>query len=209
MDLSGALNVVSLGPFEPAARAKERRDAPPDLPHKRGKGPPRNSRPHAGADRTHREALAEPPGAEFRLRSAKPGDYSFAIALYLDGAKRHLSKIGRWDERRLRLKFRNGYKQAQTRIICVGEKPVGWMQVAVHVARLHLRQLHLISAHRRQGIGTRLVNDLLRRADALGKPVTLDVMHGNPARALYIRLGFRQAGQDVDRKQMIRRPSRG
>jgi ribosomal protein S18 acetylase RimI-like enzyme len=153
--------------------------------------------------------LREPRQADFRLRPAKPGDYPFVIALYLDGAKRHLSKIGRWNERRLRIRFRNGYKQPQVTIICVGENAVGWMQVVDYVGRLYLRQLHLTPAYRRQGIGTRLLEDLLRRADAEGKPVTLDVMHGNPARRLYLRLGFRQNGQDADKKQMIWRPLRG
>lgn len=153
--------------------------------------------------------LKERRQTDFWLRPARPGDYPFAIALYLDGAKRHLSKIGRWDERRLRTRFRNGYKQMQVTIICVGEKAVGWMQVVDYVGRIYLRQLHLISAYRRQGIGTRLIKDLLRGADAQGRPVTLDVMHGNPARHLYLRLGFRQNGQDADRKQMIWRPPRG
>ena len=145
---------------------------------------------------------------EFRLRPAKPPDYRFAIALYLDGAQRHLSKIGRWNERRLRLKFRKGYKQGQTKIICDGEQTVGWMQVVEFPGRLYLRQLHLIPAYRGQGIGTRLIKDLLRRADALGKPVTLEVMHGNPARRLYLQLGFRQIGHDADKRQMIWRPPR-
>jgi ribosomal protein S18 acetylase RimI-like enzyme len=153
--------------------------------------------------------LKGPRQADLRLRPAKPRDYAFAIALYLDGAKRHLSKIGRWNERRLRLKFRKGYKQEQTRIICDGERAIGWIQVADFVARLYLRQLHLVPAYRRQGIGTRLIKGRLQRGDALVKPVTLDVMHGNPARRLYLRLGFRQTGQDADKKQMIWRPRRG
>lgn len=149
-----------------------------------------------------------PRQAEIWLRPAKPRDYFFAISLYLDGAKRHLSKIGRWDQLRLKTKFRRGYKQAQIQVICVGEKAIGWMQVAEFVGRLHLLQLHLIPHYRGLGIGTRLIKDLLRRADALGKSVTLYVMHGNPAKMLYLRLGFRQAGRDVDRTQMIWRPSR-
>jgi len=80
--------------------------------------------------------LKEPRHTDLRLRPARPGDYPFAIALYLDGAKRHLSKIGRWDEGRLRIRFRNGYKQTQVTIICVGEKVVGWMQVVDYVGRL-------------------------------------------------------------------------
>jgi len=146
---------------------------------------------------------------EFWLRPAKPRDYFFAITLYLDGAKRHLSKIGRWDQRRLTVKFRHGYKRGRTQVVCVGGNAIGWMQVAEFVGRLHLRQLHLVPRFRGLGIGTRLIKDLLRRADALGKPVTLDVMHGNRARLLYLRLGFRQTGRDADRTQMIWRPPRG
>ncbi len=62
---------------------------------------------------------------------------------------------------------------------------------------------------RGQGIGTQLIKELLQRADALGKSVTLDVMHGNPARLLYLRLGFRQISQDAAKRQMIWRPPRG
>ena len=47
---------------------------------------------------------------------------------------------------------------------------------------------------------------MLTRGAALRKPVTLDVLHGNPARSLYLRLGFKQTGQDADKIQMIWRP---
>jgi len=150
-----------------------------------------------------------PREAEFSLRPAKPRDYWFALALYLDSAERYLSKIGRWDRRRIASRFRRGYTQTQTRVICVEWKAVGWIQVAELVGRLHLRQLHLVPVQQRTGIGTRLIKDLLRRADVLGKPVTLDVLHGNPAKSLYLRLAFRQTGQDADKIQMIRRPRQG
>jgi ribosomal protein S18 acetylase RimI-like enzyme len=151
----------------------------------------------------------QPRGMEFWLRPAKPRDYLFAVSLYLDSARRHLSKIGRWNHSRLKTKFRRGYKQSQTQIICVGEKPIGLMQVAPFVGRLELRQLHLIADFRGRKIGTRLIGDLLRRADSIGKPVTLEVLHGNPARSLYGRLGFRQTGRDADKMQMMRGPERG
>ena len=149
-----------------------------------------------------------PREAEFRLRPARPPDYFFAVTLYLDGAKRHLSKIGRWDRRRLTTRFRRGYKQAQVQVICVEDRRIGWMQVAELVGRLHLHQLHLSADFRRRGIGTQLIKDLLRRADLIGKPVTLEVMHGNPARRLYLRLGFESTGKDPDKEQMIWRAPR-
>lgn len=146
---------------------------------------------------------------EFWLRPPKPRDYFFAIGLYLDGAERHLTKIGRWNRRRTTIRFRQGYKQAQVQVICAGDKEIGWIQVAEFVDRLHLRQIHLIAPFRGAGIGTRLIEDLLQRAAARKKPVTLDVIHGNPAKSLYLRLGFKQYGQDADKIQMIRRPTRG
>jgi ribosomal protein S18 acetylase RimI-like enzyme len=148
-----------------------------------------------------------PPQTRCWLQSAKLCDYPFAIELYLDGARRYLSKIGRWDRRRLTVRFRRGYRVFQTRIVCMGNRRIGWVQVAEHVGRLHLRQLHLIPTHRNRGIGTSLIEDLLAHALAENKPMILDVMHGNPARNLYRRLGFRQCGRDADRIQMIWRPA--
>ena len=127
-----------------------------------------------------------------RLRPARLGDYAFALSLYLEGAQMHLSRIGQWNRPRIVSKFRQGYKLAPAQVICAGDKRIGWIQVADFVDHMHLRQIHLVREARGKGIGTRLMRELLQRADALGKFVTLDVMHGNPARFLYLRLGFRQ-----------------
>jgi ribosomal protein S18 acetylase RimI-like enzyme len=166
---------------------------------------PRSLERAPGRQTTHAPQKA----GEFWLRPPKPRDYFFAIGLYLDGAERHLTKIGRWNRRRTTIRFRQGYKQAQVQVICAGDKEIGWIQVAEFADRLHLRQIHLIGPFRGAGIGTRLIEDLLQRAAARKKPVTLDVIHGNPAKSLYLRLGFKQYGQDADKIQMIRRPTRG
>ena len=142
---------------------------------------------------------------EFSLRPAKQDDYPFALALFLDGSAEHLKKIGRWDARRVVGRFRRAYKYANARIICVGGEDVGWIQIDEFVRRLHLRQLHLIARVRGRGIGTRLIEDLRERGVRLGKPVTLEVIHGNPAKSLYLRLGFRPTGEDLDKTHMILR----
>ena len=48
----------------------------------------------------------------------------------------------------------------------------------------------------RKGIGSRVIQALLRLARKKSKPVTLAVMKINPARALYERLGFRITHED-------------
>jgi ribosomal protein S18 acetylase RimI-like enzyme len=143
---------------------------------------------------------------EFSLRQAKPDDYPFMLALYLDGSAGLLEKIGRWDERRVVTRFERAYKQDQARVIRAVGGDVGWIQIVDFVGRLHLRQLHLIAPFRGRGIGTRLIEDLQARGRRVGKSVTLDVIHGNRAKELYIRLGFQPTKADLDKTRMVWKP---
>jgi ribosomal protein S18 acetylase RimI-like enzyme len=150
-------------------------------------------------DRPHEETL-------FRLRSAERDDCPLMLALYLEGAQKHLSKIGRWDEERLIGLFRKGYKLHQMQIICVDNRDVGFIQVIEYPDRLYLRQIHLIDGFRGRGIGSKLIEAQLKRAAISAKPLTLEVLHGNPAKRLYLRLGFKITGQDPDKEHMIWNP---
>lgn len=58
---------------------------------------------------------------------------------------------------------------------------------------LRIVDIVLLPEHRGRGIGTSLVADLLRQAEAEGRIVTIHVEARNPARSLYQRLGFEVA----------------
>lgn len=156
------------------------------------------------------KVVTGPPHEEtlFRLRPAENDDYPLMLALYLEGAQKHLSKIGRWEEERLVNLFRNGYKLHQMQIICADNRDVGFIQVIEYLDRLYLRQLHLIDGFRGRGIGSKLIEAQLKRAAISVKPLTLEVLHGNPAKRLYLRLGFKVTGQDPDKEHMIWNPPR-
>lgn len=162
--------------------------------------------PEGDVDGSMSKELRTPP---FVLRPATDDDYPFALALYIDGSAIHLKKIGRWDEARIVSRFRRAYKLGDARVVLVDGEDAGWMQVVDFVGQLHLRQLHLIPRVRSRGIGTRLIQDLQARGTRLGKPVTLDVMHGNRAKDLYLRLGFRPARAGLDKTRMVWRLPRG
>jgi len=53
----------------------------------------------------------------------------------------------------------------------------------------------LLPAHRNQGTGSALLNDILAEATAVTQPVRLHVERFNPARRLYERLGFTVIGE--------------
>lgn len=148
--------------------------------------------------------------ATFRLRAAEDDDYPFALALYIDGSAGLLKKIGRWNEARILSRFERAYKLGEGRIIAVDGDDVGWIQVVDFVGQLYLRQLHLIARVQGRGIGTQLIEELKARATSLRKPLTLDVIHGNRAKELYLRLGFRPIRANPDKTRMLwRAPRKG
>lgn len=149
------------------------------------------------------EAIAK---TKFSLRPAKPDDYPFMLSLFLDGSVDLLRKIGRWDEGRVVKRFNRAHKRGRTRVVCVGGEDVGWIQIVDFAHRLHLHQLHLTAGVRGRGIGTQLIENLHARGARLGKSVTLDVIHGNRARELYLRLGFQLVKADLDKTRMVWRP---
>lgn len=66
--------------------------------------------------------------------------------------------------------------------------------------------ISLLPEHRGRGIGTRLLTPVLERADALGRPVAIHVERFNPARRLYLRLGFAVVSGDGVYDKMVREP---
>lgn len=69
----------------------------------------------------------------------------------------------------------------------------------------YLIQIQIAPQAQGQGLGARLIGDLLTRAD--GDRVVLSVIHSNPARHLYERLGFVPFAEDDKELWLERRPA--
>jgi ribosomal protein S18 acetylase RimI-like enzyme len=138
----------------------------------------------------------------FELRRARASDRGFVERLYLDTMQPLLTQLGSWDEREVLSRFKRGFKLRETTIIGVNGQDVGFLQVSEDQDAITLVQIHIESAFRCQGIGTRLVQVLLCDAAAKGKPVLLSVVRGNRARVLYEGLGFVIGGEDATKLHM-------
>jgi len=57
-------------------------------------------------------------------------------------------------------------------------------------ADIFLRVIEILPAHQGQGIGFRIIRQIIDDASSKQKPVYLRVLKVNPARGLYERLGF-------------------
>ena len=142
----------------------------------------------------------------FTIRAAEPADASALVALaeaVVAEPERWLISDGRWrgvaDERRYLRTLRRHPHAA----VFVAESPegiVGRLSVArdTHPASYHVADLGLMVAasHRRQGVGTALLDQAVAWAQEAGvRKLELHVFPSNePAIALYERFGFEKEG---------------
>ena len=86
--------------------------------------------------------------------------------------------------------WHENYAEASFDVIVVDGEPAGRLYVHRGTSEIRIVDIALLPEHRGDGVGTRLLEDLLAEGDASGKSVTIHVERMNPALRLYERLGF-------------------
>jgi ribosomal protein S18 acetylase RimI-like enzyme len=146
---------------------------------------------------------APQPPLRVELRPATEHDYAFTERLYVQTMRPLLQKLGAWDEVDVLGRFKTCFAAGgDVRIICVDGIDAGFLQTSETETEINLDQIHLNGRYRSLGIGSHLIRDLQRAAVAKHKSLALAVVHGNPALALYQRLGFVTTDQDATKLYM-------
>lgn len=131
------------------------------------------------------------PISQFGLRPARPEEYPFAETIYIDAMRPLMEQLGAWDEPMRRAAIRRSFKAADSNIITLAGRDIGWMQVTERDADYNLAQIQILADYCGRGIGSRVIRDLQGRAAPEGRTVSLSVVRTNRAIGLYLRLGFR------------------
>jgi ribosomal protein S18 acetylase RimI-like enzyme len=129
--------------------------------------------------------------AAFTLRQATIDDAPLFYAV-IDRTMREfiIATWGRWNEARVRQEAREDSSSPNAKVIVVGDIAVGVFFVERHSTHIQLEQIYLLPEYQRMGIGTALINSLIREAKLNELPICLRVMAVNPAKKFYERLGF-------------------
>ena len=137
------------------------------------------------------------------LREATPEDQPFLLEVYASTRIEELEPFG-WDDNQkqafIKMQFlarERTYPRVDSRIILLDGRPVGRMLVDRDEARILLRDIAILTEFRNAGIGSQLIEQLMKEATAAGKPIELHVLATSPAVRLYERLGFRRGGADA------------
>lgn len=137
--------------------------------------------------------------AGLELRPAREEDAAFIAAVYASTREEELRPVPwtaaqkkaftDWQSAQQERHYAQHYPGAERLVIAQGE-PIGRIYVDTTRVEVRLMEVTLLPAFRNRGIGSRLMDELLRYADSLGLELSLHVEPFNPARRMYDRLGF-------------------
>jgi ribosomal protein S18 acetylase RimI-like enzyme len=137
------------------------------------------------------------------LRPVSLGDEDFLFEVYASTRVDELAQLP-WDDNQresfLRMQFnaqqqdyQRRFPDADHRLILLDDQPIGRQYVATSKSEIRILEIAILPAHRRKGIGTRLIVSLLHEAAQTRKIVRLYVERFNPSLELFERMGFAQA----------------
>jgi 2-amino-4-hydroxy-6-hydroxymethyldihydropteridine diphosphokinase len=107
-----------------------------------------------------------------------------------------------WDS----TKFREYFDPKTIEVIQADGIDIGMLKVEERDEYIYLGDLQIDRAYQNRGIGTKLIQTVIRSANIVNKPIRLRVLKGNPAKELYLRLGF-QVIQALDNAYILERKS--
>ncbi len=142
---------------------------------------------------------------EPRLRPVVNDDRAFLVDLYASVREPELALVP-WDEGLKRAfvdhqfaaqdaHYREHYPGATFDVIEVDGEPAGRLYVHRGPSDIRIMDIALTPAFRGRGIGTGLLRTLIAEAEESGRKLSIHVEMNNPARPLYDRLGFDEAGE--------------
>jgi ribosomal protein S18 acetylase RimI-like enzyme len=157
----------------------------------------------ANADHDGGRGGAFEPRPPVRLRPVRREDEELLYRVYASTRAEELAAVDWSDEQKdafLHMQFaaqhryyQENYLDSTFDVVMVDGEPAGRLYVARWREELRIIDIALLPAFRGRGIGSALIEGLGREAAGKGLPLRIHVERGNPALALYERLGFRVA----------------
>jgi ribosomal protein S18 acetylase RimI-like enzyme len=129
------------------------------------------------------------------LRPATEDDVEFFFTLHAASLGPYVDEVWGWDDAEQRAYLARTLVLDRVRVIVLDGVDVGRLDVQEHDDEIFLALIELAPEHQGRGVGSRLIRDILDRAD--GTPVVLSVLAVNHrAYRLYRRLGFTEISRD-------------
>lgn len=112
-----------------------------------------------------------------------------------------------WDEEsQLKIHW-SRFKEKPFFIIVMDGKPVGTVSIQENTDHIRFGEFYIMPEYQRKGIGSTLLDRVLKEADEKQMPVRLEYLKWNPVGELYKRNGFEITHEDQFHYFMERKPN--
>lgn len=102
----------------------------------------------------------------------------------------------RWQFEAQHTHYTKYFPNARFDLILYKNRPIGRLYIDQREDEIRIVDIALLPQYRNQGIGARLIKDVLADATKRGLVVRIHVEHNNPAMNLYDRLGFKKINEE-------------
>jgi len=142
---------------------------------------------------------------QYRLTPASESDIAWLDALRRDAYHDlFIATWGAWDESRHERHLAESLRRGNISIIEIDGVRVGMVQLFEDSGCIELAEIQVAPAHQGHGIGTCVLQDIVRAAHKTDRNVVLAVARKNVRAArLYRRLGFRQVAVSDTHAHMV------
>lgn len=140
------------------------------------------------------------------LSPALEDDFEELLALRIDAMRESLQRIGRFDPARARERFRAGFSASHTRHIRLDKQGVGFVVMKPEQDRVLLDHLYIHPDFHNRGIGSAVLAEVFKQADALSLPIHVCALRESAANRFYRRHGFSLSAEEEWDLYYIRLP---
>ena len=132
----------------------------------------------------------------YSYRKAEENERADLYQLYRRVMKGYIEQIWEWDQQWQESEFSRHFEPKNITVVSTGGKLIGYADVESKKEELYIRMLVIAPEHRRKGIGTRLLRQILGSAASRSLGVKLQVFKANrTAKRFYENHGFRVTGE--------------
>jgi ribosomal protein S18 acetylase RimI-like enzyme len=151
------------------------------------------------------------------VRPIQPHDLDFLRLVYCASREDEMAQATHWNDEQ-KTEFLHGqfelqhrhyvehYPGASLSLVTIAGRGIGRLYVDRREDEIRLMDIALLPEFRNQGIGQSLIQGLVDEARRTNKLLSCYVEDSNPAKRLYERLGFVEAGQHTFYRLMHCRP---
>ncbi|NOU85455.1 GNAT family N-acetyltransferase [Paenibacillus sp. LMG 31460] len=134
---------------------------------------------------------------QITLRQSQNSDVETIANLRAIVLRNDLTRLGRFDEEKVRQRFRNSFDSDHTWIIESDSSFVGCVALKPTLDGYLLEHFYIYPNYQGKGVGSHVLKKLLEQNDVKGRRVTLNVLQGSSAKRLYERFGFKVESEDL------------